>query len=106
VHHITKGLVNKTMAHPRECFCPAIRDCATAVAFVHNHPSGDVSPSFEDDMITEMISQASCILGFNFIDHLIVSHNGNFFSFRMENRIKSDFTKTENSEIVGYLVAE
>jgi len=106
VHHITKGLVNRTMVHPHECFCPAIKDYASSVAVVHNHPSGNVNPSAEDDAITERLSQAACILGFNFMDHLIIAPGGNFFSFRREGMIKDNFTGEENREFIGYLAAE
>jgi DNA repair protein RadC len=53
VHHITKGLVNKTIIHPRECFYPAIKDYATSVVFVHNHPSGNAEPSGDDRNVTD-----------------------------------------------------
>ncbi len=45
IHHISKGLVNQALAHPRECFFPAIKDYSVAVVFVHNHPSGNAEPS-------------------------------------------------------------
>ena len=106
VHHITKGLVNRTIIHPRECFYPAIRDYASSVAVIHNHPSGNVEPSFDDEKITERLSQAASILGFNFLDHLIIARNDSFFSFRKADRIRDVFTKEENREFVGYLVAE
>jgi DNA repair protein RadC len=106
VHHITKGLVNRTIVHPRECFYPAIKDYASSVAFVHNHPSGNVEPSSEDFAITERLCHAACILGFNLVDHLVIARNGNFFSFRRENGIHDKFTNAEDREFVGYLAAE
>jgi len=55
IHHITKGLLNRTIVHPRECFFPAIRDYCAAIAFVHNHPSNNEEPSMEDDIITNKL---------------------------------------------------
>jgi len=106
VHRITKGLVNRTIVHPRECFYPVIKDYASSVAFVHNHPSGNASPSPEDESVTERLSQAACILGFSFLDHVIIAPNGNLFSFRRDGRVQLNFSKTENREFIGYLVAE
>jgi DNA repair protein RadC len=106
VHHITKGLVNRTMAHPRECFYPAIKDYASSVAFVHNHPSGNLSPSRDDEELTDRLCMAGCILGFNVIDHIIVGPRGGLFSFRREGAMREDFSHKEKNEFVDYLAAE
>lgn len=79
VHHVTKGTVNKTIVHPRECYRPALFDNASAVAFVHNHPSGQLEPSEEDQRVTKDLGMAAQILGLNMLDHLIISKNG-FYS--------------------------
>ena len=89
IHHITKGLINRTIVHPRECFCPTIKDLASAVVFVHNHPSGSVSPSYEDEIITKRLTMAGSILGINVLDHLVISKN-NFFSFRKEGKLETN----------------
>ena len=102
VHHVSKGLVNETVAHPRECFYPAIKDNAVAVCFVHNHPSGDVRPSEEDKGVTDRLVLASVILGFNVLDHIIISKNG-WFSFKEEGLINSSPTKEEVSFYVNSL---
>jgi DNA repair protein RadC len=70
---VTIGLVNRTIVHPREVFADPILDRASAVAVAHNHPSGDVRPSREDDDITSRLRAASEILGLRFLDHLIFS---------------------------------
>ena len=85
LHHITKGLVNKTIVHPRECFFPVIKDYATAVIFVHNHPSGNLDPSGEDEDITEKLCMAGAILGIHVLDHIIISRKG-FYSFCTSNK--------------------
>jgi len=106
VHHITKGLVNRTVVHPRECFCPAIKDYASSVAFVHNHPSGNLSPSGEDQNITDRLCMAGSILGFNVVDHIIVGPKGGLFSFRREGAMRENFSQAEKNEFVSYLAAE
>ena len=87
IHHITKGLINRTIVHPRECFYPTIKDLASAVIFVHNHPSGSAISSPEDDEITKRLSMAAEIMGINFLDHIIITPKDNFYSYRQENKI-------------------
>ena len=84
---VTIGLVNRTIVHPREVFADPIFDRASAVAVAHNHPSGNIQPSGEDNEITNRLLAASVILGLNFLDHLIFSEFA-FFSFRQEGLIK------------------
>jgi len=82
IHHISKGLINKTIVHPRECFYPAIKDLAVAVILIHNHPSGSTFSSPEDDELTERMSMAAEILGINILDHIIISPRNNYYSYR------------------------
>jgi DNA repair protein RadC len=79
-HIVTIGLLNRTVVHPREIFRPAILDNAAAVIIGHNHPSGDVDPSTEDEEITERLKKAGEIIGIKVLDHLIVSKKC-FYSF-------------------------
>lgn len=81
VRVVTVGLVNRTIVHPREVFADMLQDRATAFAVAHNHPSGKLSPSPEDDEITDRLLKSSGILGLHFIDHLIFSRTG-FYSYR------------------------
>jgi len=80
VRSITKGLVNKTVLHPREVFRPAIQDNATAIILAHNHPSGNVDPSAEDGAVTKRLRAAGEILGIAVLDHLIVGSRG-YYSY-------------------------
>jgi len=80
LHVVTIGLVNRTIVHPREVFYRAIKDNATAVLLVHNHPSGLVQPSQEDRDITHRLLEAGELLGIPVLDHLIVSSKG-YYSF-------------------------
>ncbi|MDR0287843.1 MAG: JAB domain-containing protein, partial [Clostridiales bacterium] len=80
VHHISKGLVNQSIVHPRECFYPAIKDLAVAVIFIHNHPSGSASSSPEDNNITKRMCMAAEIIGINVLDHIIITPKNGYFS--------------------------
>ena len=78
---ISKGLMNRTMVHPREVFRPAIEANAAAIIIAHNHPSGDTKPSLEDKDLTERLVKASEIIGIPILDHIIIG-KGDFFSFK------------------------
>jgi DNA repair protein RadC len=80
VRVVTVGLVNRTIVHPREVFSDPIQDRASAVCVAHNHPTGKLKPSGEDDEITRKLKAAAEILGLNFLDHIIFSTEG-FFSY-------------------------
>jgi len=86
VRIVTIGLVNRTIIHPREVFADPIHDRASAIIVAHNHPSGSLRPSMEDNEITRRLRASADILGLNFLDHLIFSET-NFFSFRQEGLI-------------------
>jgi DNA repair protein RadC len=85
VRIVTIGLVNKTIVHPREVFADPILDRSSAVIVAHNHPSGQLIPSGEDDEVTERLRSASEILGLHFLDHVIFSDRA-FFSYRQAGR--------------------
>ena len=80
VRVVTVGLVNKTIVHPREVFSDPLQDRASAICVAHNHPSGKLEPSGEDDDITQQLRDAAAILGINFLDHIIFSSKG-FYSY-------------------------
>ena len=69
---VFKGTLNQSLVHPREVFLGAISDRAAAVILVHNHPSGNVTPSPEDLETTRRLVRAGRILGIRVLDHLIV----------------------------------
>jgi DNA repair protein RadC len=81
VRVVTVGLVNKTIVHPREVFADCLLDRAAAVAVAHNHPSGQVMPSAEDDEITLRLRSAADILGLRFLDHLVFCES-QYFSYQ------------------------
>jgi len=72
-HKITVGTLDASLVHPREVFRPAIRDAAAAVLLVHNHPSGDPTPSREDHQVTDRLSEAGKLIGIQVLDHIIVA---------------------------------
>ena len=86
IKRISSGLINKTIAHPREVFADAIRERATAVAFVHNHPTGEMKPSPDDLTLTQRFLKAGEILGIKVLDHLIIGPDS-FYSFLEHARI-------------------
>ena len=86
VRVVTVGLVNRTIVHPREVFADLIQDRAAAFCVAHNHPSGQLSPSSEDDEITLRLQHSAEILGIHFLDHLIFS-DSLWWSYRQNGRI-------------------
>jgi len=78
---ISIGTLTASLAHPREIFAPAIGKAAAGVILVHNHPSGNPSPSDEDVRLTQRICQAGKIMGIELLDHLILAETG-VYSFK------------------------
>jgi DNA repair protein RadC len=83
---VSKGILNSSLAHPRECFREAIAQTAAAVIFVHNHPSGNPEPSEEDIAITRQMVEAGRIIGIAVHDHIIIAGD-RFTSFAERNLI-------------------
>lgn len=83
---VTIGLINRTIVHPREVYADPLCDRACAVIVAHNHPSGRLEPSDEDEDITLRLRQAGEILGIPLLDHIIFSEDG-YFSFLQEGRL-------------------
>ena len=80
---VSEGSLNASIVHPREVMIPAIRESAASFALLHNHPSGDPSPSQKDFEITHRLNQTGKIVGIHMIDHIIIAGSG-FFSFADE----------------------
>ena len=70
---IAIGTLNSVIIHPREVFKEAIKESAQSIILVHNHPSGDVTPSLQDKEITTKLEKASELVGIDLVDHVIVS---------------------------------
>lgn len=69
---ITKGILDATIIHPREVFRPAIKNAASKIILVHNHPSGDPFPSGQDLGITNKLKEVGEVLDIALIDHVII----------------------------------
>lgn len=82
------GLSNSCSVSVREVYTQALRVNASRVLLVHNHPSGNITPSREDIEVTNQFVQAGKICGIQVIDHIIVSHN-RYFSFKEKQMIAS-----------------
>jgi DNA repair protein RadC len=72
----SQGTLTASLVHPREVFAPALREPAAAVVLVHNHPSGDPTPSREDREITARLVAAGDLLGIPVLDHVVVAEQG------------------------------
>jgi DNA repair protein RadC len=78
---VSIGTLSNSLVHPREVFYPAIRHKAASLILVHNHPSGDPTPSPQDYSVTETLIQTGKLIGIPINDHLIIGHHG-YFSLR------------------------
>ena len=85
-HRVSVGTVSESHCHPREIFRPVIAAGAFGFAIMHNHPSGEPSPSQADHAVTRRINEAAALLQIRFLDHVIVGEPAPgrtpYFSFR------------------------
>ncbi len=77
---VSEGTLSASLVHPREVFKPAILESAASVVLLHNHPSGDPTPSREDVRLTRQLAECARLLGFRVHDHLVIGR-GRFVSF-------------------------
>lgn len=85
VKTITRGIIDGTMIHPREIFKVAIDEGAHCIILVHNHPSGDVTPSKEDIEVTKRLKASGELLGIPVADHIIIG-DLKYYSFLEEGK--------------------
>ena len=78
---VSMGSLNSSIVHPREVFSEAVKYGSNSIIFVHNHPSGDPTPSAEDLQTTQRLEKAGSILGIKVLDHIVVG-DGKFVSFK------------------------
>jgi DNA repair protein RadC len=78
---ISEGTLTNSLIHPREAFREAIRESAATVIFVHNHPSGDPTPSRDDIVVTERLKQVGEVIGIAALDHIIIG-DGSYVSLK------------------------
>lgn len=77
---VSIGSLNQSIVHPRETFKNSLLSSAAAIILIHNHPTGDPSPSSEDLAITKRLKEAGEILGIKILDHIIIGE-GEYLSF-------------------------
>lgn len=80
---VTLGTLDASLVHPREVFRLAIMKGVSAIVVAHNHPSGEVTPSNEDKLVTNRLRDAGRILGIQLLDHVIVGDS--YYSFAENN---------------------
>jgi DNA repair protein RadC len=77
---VTRGTLDASLVHPREVFRPAMEESASTLILVHNHPSGEPTPSSDDRIITLQLATAGRMLGIPVVDHVIIGE-GRYVSF-------------------------
>lgn len=80
---VSVGSLDASIVHPREIFRPAVKRSASAILCLHNHPSGDPTPSPEDKAVTARLCEVGRLLGIDVLDHIVVG-DGRYVSLRAE----------------------
>ena len=84
---MSEGSLTVALVHPREVFAFAVRESAAAVILLHNHPSGDPTPSLEDRQLTDRLVAVEKLLGIRVLDHVIIG-DSRYVSFADEGWLK------------------
>ncbi len=99
IHLVSMGTVSNSFADPAEVLKPALLCNAGGVILMHNHPSGDITPSQEDKLVTNRMENACKLMGIDLVDHVIVGSNTEeCFSFAERGLLKSRKTTLYLSE--------
>jgi len=108
VHLVSVGSLTTAVVHPREVFKALVASNAAAAILVHNHPSGDPTPSAEDRAVTQRLREAGDLLGIPVLDHIVLGESGRYRSFAddgilrtMTSRRVSTTTATSRTDSVG-----
>ena len=83
---VTLGILNATQVHPREVFRRAIMDACESMVVIHNHPSGDPTPSGKDRTMTKQLTMAGQWIGVEILDHVIIGKD-TYYSFAEANEL-------------------
>lgn len=86
IETISVGTLNASIVHPRDVFKSAVLNNANAIILIHNHPSGDPTPSNEDINITNRLVDSGNLIGIRVLDHIIIGDN-RYISFKEKNLI-------------------
>lgn len=83
---VCRGSLASCSVHPREVFGPAYTRRAAAIIVAHNHPSGDPTPSQDDERLTDLLCRIGQMMGIPVLDHLVVGKDG-YYSFRDQGKL-------------------
>ena len=94
-----KGGVNKCLVDVSQVFKAAILTNGTGILVFHNHPSGNINPSQDDELVTQRLKAAGELLGIPLVDHIVIGENGSYYSFREQS---GDFWQEQKGEKMDY----
>lgn len=107
---VSMGVLDQSIAHPREILKSTILSNASAIMLVHNHPSNKLQPSMDDIATTARVKQLCDLIGVKFLDHIIVGPGRDYYSFHQKQQIPLSSLKLTNNlediELEGFRVAE
>lgn len=86
VFELSHGTVNMSLVSPREIFIRLCLIGSVSFVLVHNHPSGDITPSTEDELVTDKVHAAGLMMGIDMLDHIIVG-DGCYYSFNEQGKL-------------------
>ena len=92
---VSIGSLSMSVVHPREVYAPAVKDSTAALIFLHNHPSGDPSPSREDRECTQRLINAGRILGIRVLDHIVLGYD-DYYSFADAGFLSEELSMASN----------
>lgn len=87
VHLTFIGTLNFSVFHPREVFATACTDRADTIIVAHNHPSGNIMPSVEDQLVTKQLREVGRMMGIELVDHIIFTKKNGYYSFAGNNAL-------------------
>ena len=107
---VSVGSLNEALINPREIFKSAILSNAHSMMLIHNHPSGNLTPSTSDIQTTARMQELGELMGISLVDHIITGRNGNYYSFRdkgefPDSRVRSS-TRVEDIDLTKGMVTE
>lgn len=107
---VSVGSLNEALINPREIFKSAILSSAHSMMLIHNHPSGNLTPSTSDIQTTARMQELGELMGISLVDHIITGRNGNYYSFRdkgefPDSRVRFS-TRVEDIDLTKGMVTE
>ena len=107
---VSVGSLNEALINPREIFKSAILSNAHSMMLIHNHPSGNLTPSTSDIQTTARMQELGELMGISLVDHIITGRNGNYYSFRdkgefPDSRVRFS-TRVEDIDLTKGMVTE